>query len=164
MKICSLCKVEMKEGNFYQDGKSLRGECKSCIKEKRRTYYILNRLVIIDNVKEHYRKNKDKIMDYKRVYWNTDVFKENRRNRKHLRRTIEKDTDITSKHLIDLKSNTINCPCCNIKMIKTPNKPDSITIDHIIPIGCGGKHMKDNIRMICRQCNLERPKDGRDIK
>ena len=34
----------------------------------------------------------------------------------------------------------------------------------IKPVGIGGEHKKSNIRVICRRCNLTRPKDGTDCK
>jgi 5-methylcytosine-specific restriction endonuclease McrA len=36
-------------------------------------------------------------------------------------------------------------------------------MDHIIPLGAGGAHIKVNVRMVCPSCNLNRPKDGSDV-
>jgi len=36
-------------------------------------------------------------------------------------------------------------------------------LDHIWPIHAGGTHTRDNVRVLCRSCNLKRPKDGSDV-
>jgi hypothetical protein len=42
-------------------------------------------------------------------------------------------------------------------------QPNSKELDHILPRGVGGTHTHGNVRIICRSCNLKRPKDGRDF-
>jgi 5-methylcytosine-specific restriction endonuclease McrA len=37
------------------------------------------------------------------------------------------------------------------------------TIDHIVPLAAGGLHELSNLRVVCRACNIMRPKDGRDL-
>ena len=36
MKICTVCKLEKDEGEFYPNGKNLRSYCKDCFREKRK--------------------------------------------------------------------------------------------------------------------------------
>ena len=50
------------------------------------------------------------------------------------------------------------------KLYEKNAKKRERAIDHILPINVGGMHRKNNIRIICKKCNLKRPKDGKDIK
>lgn len=54
------------------------------------------------------------------------------------------------------------CPLCGIYMTSKHNKPNSKHLDHILPISQGGTHTHGNVRIICADCNLKRPKDGSD--
>jgi 5-methylcytosine-specific restriction endonuclease McrA len=83
---------------------------------------------------------------------------------RHLRRLRGSDTDITSGWLVELKAKAGNCPVCDVTMASDGRKMDGKTLDHIIPINVGGKHSMRNVRYICRNCNLSRPKDGSDIQ
>lgn len=47
------------------------------------------------------------------------------------------------------------CGDCNVTMQRErPNASDAFTIDHIIPIARGGTNAEDNLRGVCRACNL----------
>lgn len=83
------------------------------------------------------------------------------RNAYHKHRAKENNSDITTEYLKELYSNSITCPICGTSMEKG-NYINSKNLDHIIPIVAGGTHTQDNIRIICKSCNLKRPKDGRD--
>ncbi|WP_176737962.1 HNH endonuclease [Micromonospora inyonensis] len=54
------------------------------------------------------------------------------------------------------------CPLCAVRMTDQPYLPASKELDHIVPLGVGGTHTIGNVRIICRACNLKRPKDGGD--
>jgi 5-methylcytosine-specific restriction endonuclease McrA len=55
------------------------------------------------------------------------------------------------------------CPLCRVRLIDEPYRPASKELDHILPLNQGGAHSIWNVRIICRSCNLRRPKDGSDI-
>ena len=74
-----------------------------------------------------------------------------------IRRATYKDTDITQEFLENLWNNTQDCILCNRYLDQTRH------LDHIIPLNIGGKHVKDNVRYLCAQCNCARPHDGHDI-
>jgi 5-methylcytosine-specific restriction endonuclease McrA len=78
----------------------------------------------------------------------------------HKRRLILKDTDITIDFLIHLKEDAKICPLCGKEMIdiSVPFHPDQKQLDHILPISLGGRHYKDNVRIICGKCNDSRPR------
>jgi len=86
-------------------------------------------------------------------------------NSKHTRRSIYRTTDITSAWLKDIKSSSNPCPICGVNMVDIMYDSAQKTLDHIIPLNkkCNGQHIMSNVRIICRQCNLKRPKDGSDI-
>lgn len=78
------------------------------------------------------------------------------------RRQIERLTDITIEQEELLRSRARKCRICDVYMTSKPGKPNSKHLDHIVPINVGGTHTHGNIRIICRDCNLSRPKDGSD--
>lgn len=41
---------------------------------------------------------------------------------------------------------------------------DGLTIDHILPQSCGGPHIPENLRTLCRTCNSARPVSGDGLK
>lgn len=61
-----------------------------------------------------------------------------------------------------MRRRTRKCKICGIFLTGKPGKPNSKQLDHIIPINIGGTHTHGNVRIICRTCNLARPKDGSD--
>ena len=70
-----------------------------------------------------------------------------------------KSGNISTKYLLELKSNTTHCEICGRKF-----KADDIKhLDHIIPLNIGGLHIKSNVRYVHAKCNLQRPKNGSDI-
>lgn len=54
------------------------------------------------------------------------------------------------------------CPLCRVRLTARPNLPNSKHLDHIIPVAVGGTHTHGNVRIICADCNVRRPKDGSD--
>lgn len=84
------------------------------------------------------------------------------RRKNHRRRAVARLTDLTSRAELALRVKARRCPVCSVKMVDTPWLPNSKELDHIVPIGVGGTHTMGNVRIICRSCNLRRPKDGSD--
>ena len=178
MKTCTKCHIEKSLDNFqkakgYKDG--YQTWCKSCkyvntrkwieadperqirhnqsddkwYKEKGREYH------------ENYRnENRDKVREVDRRYKQTH--KEELKERKRKRRFAYLDTDITLSWLKQLRDSTPNCLLCGVFMEGEPNDPQHGDLDHIIPLAIGGKHIMENVRYICHDCNLRRPKDGSD--
>src|SRR5579875_1038847 len=83
-----------------------------------------------------------------------------RRNREHIRRVAV--SDITAAEELAMRQRARKCPLCGVWMTAIPNLPSSKELDHILPICQGGTHTHGNVRIICRTCNLRRPKDGSD--
>jgi 5-methylcytosine-specific restriction endonuclease McrA len=71
-------------------------------------------------------------------------------------------TDITPEYEMALRTTAKRCPLCAVKLVNEPYLPNSKELDHIVPKGAGGTHTIGNVRIICRACNIARPKDGSD--
>lgn len=80
----------------------------------------------------------------------------------HRRRSAERLTDITPAEQDALTRRTRKCKLCGVWMTSKPFLPNSKELDHIVPINTGGTHTHGNVRIICRTCNLKRPKNGSD--
>lgn len=82
--------------------------------------------------------------------------------KKGKRRTVTKDSDITPQQEAEMRKRARKCSLCKTFMTARPMLPNSKELDHIVPVGVGGTHTHGNVRIICRTCNLKRPKDGSD--
>jgi 5-methylcytosine-specific restriction endonuclease McrA len=70
--------------------------------------------------------------------------------------------DVTLSHEAHLMAAARRCPICKTKLVAAPYLPASKELDHIIPLHAGGTHTIGNVRIVCRSCNVRRPKDGSD--
>jgi hypothetical protein len=61
-----------------------------------------------------------------------------------------------------MRSAADECPLCLCVLTDDPGTSMSKELDHIIPLNVGGTHTVANVRIICRGCNLRRPRDGSD--
>ena len=84
-----------------------------------------------------------------------------RRHRDHVRYTTV--SDITPEQELAMRKKARKCLLCSVKLTDKPGLPNSKHLDHILPLGQGGTHTHGNCRIICRTCNLSRPKDGSDF-
>lgn len=84
------------------------------------------------------------------------------RAKNYKRRTARRAHDVTPAYEAALRTKARHCPLCQVRLISKPHLPASKELDHIIPIVVGGTHTIGNVRIICRKCNQQRPKDGSD--
>lgn len=49
-----------------------------------------------------------------------------------------------------------NCAACDVELTWGNDSPTSRHVDHAVPIRDGGAHTLDNLRVLCRTCNVER--------
>lgn len=82
------------------------------------------------------------------------------RNREHIRRTSE--SDITPEQELAMRKRARKCPLCDVRLTSKLGQPNSKHLDHMLPLIMGGTHTHGNVRIICANCNLKRPKDGSD--
>ncbi|HUS51439.1 MAG TPA: HNH endonuclease signature motif containing protein [Candidatus Paceibacterota bacterium] len=133
---------------------------------KKREYYYKNKEDLKNKAFNYYQENKEKVKENVNKYRQTEKGRMVKRNSSSKRRAILRDADegVRTEWLMTLKEQTNNiCPLCDCEMNDIFNSPNQFTLDHIIPICCDGKHSEENIRIICRDCNIKRPKDGSDI-
>jgi len=83
------------------------------------------------------------------------------RHREHLKRTGL--SDITPEQEAEMRRRARKCPLCGVRLTNKLGLPNSKHLDHILPISQGGTHTHGNCRILCRDCNLRRPKDGSDF-
>lgn len=120
--------------------------------------------------REYYSENKDYFAEYYK-YWILNLSIEEKtklkyqlRNGFHRGRAKQKNSDVSSDFLRKLYEGTTKCPLCGVVLVEGNEKANAKNLDHIIPLKVGGKHIKSNIRIICKKCNQSRPKDGSDLK
>lgn len=77
----------------------------------------------------------------------------------HQRRCTERLGDVDARAIKTVLDTTKLCSICRRHL----NADTGRHIDHIIPLGTGGRHTLTNLRVTCATCNLTRPKDGRDV-
>lgn len=78
-------------------------------------------------------------------------------NASHLRRQLQRETDITAEWLVSLRRKTKYCGICLLLL------EGHAHLDHIIPLNVGGTHTRENVRYVHCHCNMRRPKDGSDL-
>lgn len=130
--------------------------------EKHKEYYQGNKEKIKERVNEYYQENKDAAKGRIKKYRKTDKGKLVHNNSSSKRRA-KTNNSIDSNLLLQLKEDTQFCPLCGIKMNDIYQDSAQYNLDHIIPLNINGTHTIDNIRYICRQCNITRPRDGSDL-
>lgn len=84
------------------------------------------------------------------------------RAKTYRRKAMVRAGDFTIADEIAMRARAKRCPLCSVKLADQPYLPASKELDHIIPRGVGGTHTHGNVRIICRSCNVRRPKDGSD--
>jgi len=166
--ICKSCVAQNRKSRYQanrqeriKEAKEYREKNKAIIAKKKSAKYFSEREEILKKVRDYYQRNKEKVANYGQVYriQNKESVLVRNRNRKSKLRTLSKTSDITNNYLIELLQKADECPLCKMSYKDKSEKH----IDHIIPICVGGCHKKENVRVICRTCNLRRPKDGRDV-
>ena len=130
-------------------------------KEYQNQYYKEHRLEKLLYTKEYRLKNKDRLNEWSREYGKDPRRVLSRSISRARRRSKIKEfaTDITAEFLSNLWEETNTCEICG----KELSDKKEAHLDHILPLCIGGEHMTYNVRYICADCNLTRPKDGRDL-
>ena len=123
-------------------------------------YYEENKKEKIKYAEEYRKKNRGKINEWQNHYSKTPVRKQKKAIYNSKRRAIimsqETYTDITTEYLLELKKETIFCEECGCLLNDIAIHPQQYNLDHIIPLSKGGTHTKNNVRYICRICNIKK--------
>lgn len=152
---CKECEKAQARKNYQRRKKEGKLELTPEQREARKEFY-----------REYYRANKQRKKDYDEEYRQTEQGRENMR-KAHARRrerisrqkgepyqkweVFERDTD---EHGI------LRCQMPNCKVVI--ERVRDAHIDHITPIAHGGKDELGNVRTVCADCNLNRPKGETD--
>lgn len=99
---------------------------------------------------------------YGRRDGNPVLAKARHRAKTHLRKAAGRFGDLSPSYEAEMRAKARRCLLCKVRMIEMPYQPASKELDHIVPLNVGGTHTVGNVRIICRACNLARPKDGSD--
>jgi 5-methylcytosine-specific restriction endonuclease McrA len=162
-KICGHCKIEKDISMFYSNKATkdnLSGNCKECKNQQNRKYEKEN-IEKIRLLKKKWRKNnpeKNLKSIKKSRLKKPDKYK--MINRNHCFRTRARikliETDIDFNYLLKLKEEIKICSLCGTALNDIMYDSAQYNLDHIIPLSRKGTHSKDNIRYICRKCNLQK--------
>jgi len=140
---------------------------KEIILASRRKCYQKNKDKIKESARLYFLKNKESRLNAHKKWLATPNGKQRKYTSNRLRLMRKKAasmyTDITVNYILDLKKKIKNCSTCNV-ILGSKAGDTQRNLDHIIPLGVGGLHVKNNVRYLCRKCNLARPKDGTDLK
>lgn len=116
-------------------------------------YYEIYKPILREKHKEYYKENKESILDYIKT-WKAEnpdkvrIYNINRRARKQ--NACVDGHKVSSKVIKDLlKTQDDKCFYCRVELL-------DYHIDHYIPLSKGGKHVKENLRISCPTCNLEK--------
>ena len=114
--------------------------------------------------RDYYQENKDRKKKYDKQYQQTEAGKKAMKeghSRRRERIKKQKGEPYQRWEVIerDSKDGTLLCQVC-----KEPiERLRDVHVDHIVPIVEGGIDELDNVRCVCKTCNLSRPKGGEDI-
>jgi len=105
-------------------------------------------------VRLYRRRHPELVRARSRAYFQTPKGREISKNSHHRRRTIYKDTDITTDWLVNLFKESRICKLCGKTMEDHGKYPNGKQLDHIKPLSRGGRHVMSNVRYICAMCNM----------
>lgn len=169
--LCLLCKSSIfytTKSAFTRAKTSERRACKCCVKKR----WLQEHPEIRSAAQKRWN---DKNKSYHTRYWlknknhirarfsrwvtaNWEEYYAKKRQASSLRRARYKQTDITEAYLRRWLKRSVRCKLCKKRMNTVYMHPLSKTIDHIKPLCQGGRHLKKNIRIVCRRCNGRRPR------
>ena len=168
-RICYRCILKRAKERYEQKKEQIKSSIyeyrkrnPELTKTKKKEDYLKHRERILAQTKRNYQEHRLERIAQKKLYRARTPEKTRARNhnRKVKIRAMSKESDITNKYLEELLQHANQCPLCKNDYANRQQKH----IDHITPLHIGGKHTKLNVRVICRNCNLSRPKDGRDLR
>jgi len=106
--------------------------------------------------KKYYRDEdkKKKIKEYQKQYRKKIRAKLKKREYDYNKR-FKENNNIDYNYLEKLYNETKFCPKCGIELNEIQNNPRQKTLEHIVHLSNGGKHINENIMFICRKCNTK---------
>jgi 5-methylcytosine-specific restriction endonuclease McrA len=161
---CTKCKIEKSFSDFSRCKRSKTGYQSSC-KQCKIDYREANREGYIDYHKKYREQNKERISDVKKksveknkahyLMLSKKYREENKERMAAYKRNFKaRSLGAEGKHthedvLFLLKSQGHCCAICKQTLHK-------YHVDHVIPISKGGSNNKDNLQILCRDCNMSK--------
>lgn len=148
--------------------KRYRRENKEKIAEKNKRYYRNNKEYIKIKDKEYYQNNKERVRECHKIHYKS-YYKNNRKrlcekgraynktpqgiinsinNRIKYRGYIGEQSITKDEWVQVMKLNIWRCFYCDEVLLK-----NNRTLDHLVPLSKGGKHVVGNLLPCCRYCN-----------
>ncbi len=156
---------------ILRDQREYRAKNKESIRAAQKKHRLKNREMILKKQKEHRLKNKEKNSQSQKEWKrkNKDKVYAARLKRRSLKHSVE-FRGVKRKELLD--RDNWKCQICNVTVHDRSEGGNEnrhlwddefkAHIDHIIPISKGGDSTPENLRVLCRTCNLSKS-DKTDI-
>ncbi len=151
---CKACEKEQAKRNYHKRKKAGKIKMTPEEHEARKQFY-----------RDYYQENKERKKEYDEKYRNTEEGRKAMREghaRRRQRLKSQKGESYERWEVIerDTDDGILNCQICGVFL----ERLEDVHIDHVVPIADGGIDELANVRCVCRECNLTRPKDGGDNK
>jgi len=155
-KLCPCCRLEKgieSFGQYLGNKDGLRSECYECRNLKSRSRYANDfkfRLSESTRAAKNYQKDRDRILNRTKLWAKSNPDKKvEQRHRRIARLHGQFDFNLPKDYQSILRKKQNNlCAYCLLER--------KLTVDHIIPIAHGGKHIFDNIVLACTTCNCSK--------
>jgi len=176
MKTCTGCGRRKPDARFHKKGSGRRhAKCSICRKKEKAEYVVKNRDKV-DASNARYREENREVLAERQRRWREDhpeaYFEIHRRWKQknkelvnaatHRRRTKLNNSaeNYTAAEWTALKeAQNYTCLCCGRR------EPEiKLTVDHVIPVSCGGGNGIDNIQGLCKDCNNWKNARGGDFR
>lgn len=168
MLTCSVCAAQKPEEEFHRDSRSPGGrrkQCKPCRSEYMRDRYARDGDKIKAKLDAYRAANPEVIRatDSARYYRDRDKRIELATEHRHIRRDRieggQPDKGITATAL--RRRDGDRCHYCGREMTFERSKgrkyrPNRATVEHLLPISRGGRHIWTNVVLACWECNLQK--------
>jgi 5-methylcytosine-specific restriction endonuclease McrA len=149
----------LNKDKIYERSLKYRRTNKEKVNEWAKNYRQDNKEKVAETVKKSRLNNIEKAIERERRYRQSEQGRLTDYKSRLKRRSYKHKVSFTPhdrKEILDRDNWT--CQCCGIKVhdnsIGEWNTPDKAHIDHIIPISKGGNSELNNLRVLCRTCNL----------
>ena len=153
-KICTKCKSLKYFSDFGKRkiGKfGLNSICKICVNDRRNLYPRNRKEYDKKYYNDHKEKYKEYGREYSKIYCKTEKGKAKSKNNGAKRRSIFKNSDVSTNDILYIQKQANLCYWCGGKI-----NINNLHIDHYIPISKGGEHSIDNLVVSCNKCNLSK--------
>lgn len=178
MKKCPMCKIEKSYSDYHKASKTkdgVQGHCKECKKilskkyeknrdkEKRKEYgkkqwekrknnaeYLKKHKQWVEDNKEYIKKKSKDYRESKGVLLVYLRSNQKAKNNGYFGKITMKEWESV------LKQTNYMCIACEEELANT--------VDHVIPLSCGGTNTYDNIQPMCIRCNLKKGKRVVDFR